>query len=149
MRVSNVPIGSLQPDPENARHHSARNIAAIKGSLAQFGQRRPLVVWENVVIAGNGTLTAAKELGWTDIAITRAPADWSYDQARAYALADNRTAELADWDSERLAEQLVELDSVGFEVSDWGFDALTPPTDPEIVEDYPGGVTCPTCGRTM
>ena len=146
MQLFNVPIASLLADPENARKHSTKNIAAIKGSLSTFGQQRPLVVWDNVVIAGNGTLAAAKELGWTHIAISRVPFDWTYDQARAYALADNRTAELAEWDAERLADQLIELDAVGYEVSDWGFDALTPPLDPEPLPDYSRGPVCPTCG---
>ncbi len=141
MKVETVPITSIQQDPENARKHSLRNLEAIAGSLAAFGQRRPLVVWDGYVIAGNGTLEAAKSLGWTQIDITRVPPDWTHEQARAYALADNRTAELAEWDSEILANQLVELDSVGYEISDWGFEPLTPPTDPdegpEILPDPP------------
>jgi hypothetical protein len=115
-------------DPENARKHSKRNIEAIAGSLATFGQRRPLVVWDGIVIAGNGTLEAAKSIGWTQIEVTRVPADWTHEQARAYALADNRTSELADWDHEILADQLIELDSVGYEISDWGFEPLSPPS---------------------
>jgi len=130
MKVEKVKIKSLTKDPENARTHSEKNIQAIAGSLQAFGQRRPLVVWDNIVIAGNGTLEAAESIGWEEIEVTRVPPDWTPDQARAYALADNRTSELAEWDSDVLAEQLIELDAVGFDVSDWGFDALTPPTDP-------------------
>ncbi|HEY7825099.1 MAG TPA: ParB/Srx family N-terminal domain-containing protein [Acidimicrobiia bacterium] len=129
MKIETVKVESLTLDPENARKHSTKNLEAIAGSLNTFGQRRPLVVWDNIVIAGNGTLEAAKSLGWTSIEITRCPPDWTHEQARAYALADNRTAELAEWDSEILASQLVELDAVGYEISDYGFEALTPPTD--------------------
>lgn len=144
MKVEKVKIASLTMDPENARTHSERNINAIAGSLNAFGQRRPLVVWDNIVIAGNGTLEAAKSLGWTEIEITRCPPDWTSDQARAYALADNRTSELAEWDSDILAEQLIELDSVGFDVSEWGFDALEPPTDPgESDNPYTTAVNIP------
>lgn len=130
MKVEKVKVTSLTMDPENARKHSERNIKAIAGSLEAFGQRRPLVVWDNIVIAGNGTLEAAKSLGWDTIEITRVPADWDYNRARAYALADNRTAELAEWNADVLAEQLIELDSVGYEIEDWGFEPLEPPTDP-------------------
>jgi hypothetical protein len=126
--IETVPIASLTMDPENARKHSRRNLEAIAGSLSTFGQRRPLVVWDGIVIAGNGTLEAAQSLGWEKIGITRVPADWTHEQARAYALADNRTAELADWDHEILADQLIELDSVGYEISDWGFQPLSPPS---------------------
>lgn len=128
MKIETVPISSLILDPENARKHSKRNLEAIAGSLSTFGQRRPLVVWDGIVIAGNGTLEAAKSLGWDKIEITRVPPDWTHEQARAYALADNRTAELADWDHEILADQLIELDSVGYEISDWGFEPLAPPS---------------------
>lgn len=128
MKIESVAIKSLTLDPENARTHSQKNIDAIAGSLNTFGQRRPLVVWGDIVIAGNGTVEAAKSIGWEKIEITRVPADWSHDQARAYALADNRTAELAEWDSNLLADHLIDLDSTGFDVSDWGFVELQPPT---------------------
>lgn len=121
MKVEKVKIDSLSVDPENARKHSKRNIEAIAGSLDKFGQRRPLVVWDNIIIAGNGTVEAAKSLGWKDIEITRVPTEWTSDQARAYALADNRTAELADWDPEMLANQLIDLDSMGFDMTELGF----------------------------
>ena len=152
MKIETVPIKTLKLDPENARKHSQKNIDAIAGSLSTFGQRRPIVAWGHIVIAGNGTLEAAKSLGWEEIEVARVPQDWGHDQARAYALADNRTAELAEWDNDILANQLVELDSVGFEIGDWGFDPLTPPTDPEPLSDFPSydddmetQYKCPKC----
>ena len=153
MKVERVKLSSLSMDPENARVHSERNVKAIAGSLETFGQRKPVVVWNGTVIAGNGTLQAAKSLGWDEIDVTRVPADWSRDQARAYALADNRTAELAEWDAEILATQLVELDAVGYEIGDWGFESLTPPTGEgqdtthEIdIDEWKFAHTCPKCG---
>ncbi len=153
MKVEMVSVESLTPDPENARRHDDRNLDAIAGSLRAFGQRRPLVVYGSTVIAGNGTLQAAKTIGWTEVAITRVPRDWSLEQARAYALADNRTAELATWDTKVLADQLVDLDAVGWDVSEFGFEPLEPPTDPEPPSDFPtyGDDTptehrCPKCG---
>lgn len=130
MKVEMASIAALEPDPANARKHSARNVEAIAGSLRQFGQRRPLVVYGSTVIAGNGTLEAARSLGWTEIAVTRVPRDWDYNRARAYALADNRTSELAEWNSDALAEQLLELDANGWDVSEFGFTPLAPPTNP-------------------
>jgi hypothetical protein len=144
MKLETVPIKSLTMDPENARTHSQKNIEAIAGSLTTFGQRKPLVVWDNIVIAGNGTIEAAKSLGWEKVEITRVPSDWSHDQARAFALADNRTAELAEWDDSVLAEQLIELDAVGYNIGDWGFESLEPPTDPgEADNPYTATVNIP------
>lgn len=154
MKIESVKISSLMLDPENARKHSKKNLKAIAGSLNSFGQRRPLVVWDGIVIAGNGTLEAAKSLGWDTIEITRVPPDWTHEQARAYALADNRTAELAEWDAEILANQLIELDAVGYEISDYGFEPLQPPTEPDFRpddEEQPrldqrDPTACPSCG---
>lgn len=119
LAVETVEVGRLTPDPLNARRHTPRNLDAIRGSLARFGQRRPLVVTPDyVVVAGNGALAAARELGWTHVAVTVYPG--TEEEARAFALADNRTAELAEWDSLVLLESLeaVDLEGTGFDLDD-------------------------------
>jgi site-specific DNA-methyltransferase (adenine-specific) len=128
LRVETVNINSLTPDPANARRHDGKNLKAIASSLEKFGQRKPIVVTpDSIVVAGNGTLEAAKNLGWTEIAIARTPVGWSWEQIRAFALADNRTAELAEWDDKVLADQLLELDANGWELEELGFENLEPP----------------------
>jgi hypothetical protein len=133
MKVKAVKIDTLALDSDNARKHSDRNLLAIKESLSRFGQRKPIVVRGSKVLAGNGTLEAAKALGWTEIQIAEAPDDWDEDTAKAYALADNRTAELAEWDEVVLARQLLELQDVGWEIEHIGFDA--PEVSVESVTD--------------
>lgn len=143
MKIEKVKCESLRFDPNNARQHSDRNIETIQKSLTQFGQRKPIVVWKDTVIAGNGTLQAALALGWTDIEITRVPDDWTKDQITAYAVADNRTSDLASWDEEVLLDILADLD---------GHDLLAASgfTDQEIddlraiVEEAEPDVTHPT-----
>jgi hypothetical protein len=131
LQTETIKIESLISDPQNARLHSPTNISSIVGSLKTFGQRKPIVVTpDNVVVAGNGTLEAAKALGWTEISVTRTPRGWTWDQIKAFALADNRTAELAEWDVEVLKEQLLELDANGWAVEDFGFMQLQPPINP-------------------
>ena len=103
MKLETLRISDLVSDPNNARKHDEKNLEAIKGSLTQFGQRKPIVIQGSTVIAGNGTMEAAKQLGWETIEVVRVPDDWSADQAKAFALADNRTAELAAWDEQVLA----------------------------------------------
>lgn len=127
MKIESVPVELLTFDPANARKHDGKNIGAIAGSLDLFGQRKPIVVTgENVVVAGNGTLEAAKSLGWEKIDVVRVPDDWSADRVKAFALADNRTAELAVWDEQVMASQLLELESAGFELAQFGFEAVNP-----------------------
>ena len=117
-----ISITDLSLDPKNARKHSARNLEAIAASLEKFGQRKPIVVHRGVVLAGNGTLEAAKSLGWTEIEVAEVPEDWDNDTAKAYALADNRTAELAEWDESELAKQLLELQDADWDITELGFD---------------------------
>jgi site-specific DNA-methyltransferase (adenine-specific) len=134
MDIETVAIDSLDLDSRNARKHDAKNLKAIADSLEQFGQRKPIVVWGRTVVAGNGTMVAARSLGWTEISIARVPDDWSSDQVKAYALADNRSAELAEWDEQVLASQLLELQEAEFDVELLGFEL---PADElqDVVED--------------
>jgi len=121
MNILEVDISSLIPDPANARKHSEKNLAAIKGSLARFGQQKPIVVSEkNVVVAGNGTLEAAKSLGWTKIRILKTNLKGS--DLTAFGIADNRTGELAEWDPGNLSALLASLKEEDFDLGSIGFD---------------------------
>jgi site-specific DNA-methyltransferase (adenine-specific) len=122
MDIETVAIDELDLDSKNARKHDAKNLKAIADSLEQFGQRKPIVVWGKTVVAGNGTLAAARSLGWKQISIARVPDDWTADQVKAYALADNRSAELAVWDEQVLASQLLELQEAEFDIELLGFE---------------------------
>lgn len=111
MKVESVPIATLSQDPANARKHDDKNLEAIKASLRRFGQQKPIVVdSSNVVRAGNGTLAAATALGWDSINVVQT--DLQGSEATAYAIADNRTAELAEWDESVLAASLSSLADV-------------------------------------
>lgn len=123
MKIETRSISSLVLDPANARTHDAKNIAAIKGSLARFGQQKPIVITpKGVVIAGNGTLSAATELGWETIAVV--VTELSGSDLTAFGLADNRTAELAEWDPENLGALLKALSDEEFPLESIGFDPL-------------------------
>lgn len=108
-----TPVASLKPDPRNARTHDARNLDAITASLEQFGQVKPIIVQRatGIVVCGNGTLEAAKRLGWQKIAAVHQ--DLTDAEAKALAIADNRTAELAAWDEQVLGTSLRELEQSG------------------------------------
>jgi DNA modification methylase len=100
------PISKLSLLPGNPRRG---DVDAVKASLEKFGQRKPIVVRKSdqVVIAGNHTLQAAQALGWSEIAVV-----WVDDDdtmSKAFALADNRTAELGDYDEDALAALIGEV----------------------------------------
>jgi len=109
LRALARPLAELVADPQNARAHPEENMAALRASLKRFGQRKPIVVRRDtgVVVAGNGTLAVARELGWTHVAAS--VQDMDDKTAKAYALADNRTAELATWNPDVLSAQLKDL----------------------------------------
>lgn len=105
MQTKKMKLADLSQDPANARRHGKRNLEAIKASLRRFGQQTPIVVDKsNVVRKGNGTLEAAIDLGWEEIDVIQT--SLTSGDAIAYAIADNRTSELAEWDDEILAAQL-------------------------------------------
>lgn len=83
MKPKRLKVAELQQDPRNARLHSRRNLNDIKASLQAYGQQKPIVVnSEGVVIAGNGTLAAAAELGWRTIYAVQTALN--AEQAKAY-----------------------------------------------------------------
>ena len=95
-----IAIAKLKHDPLNARLHPEKNMHAIEDSLNVFGQMSPITVRKQnmTVMKGNGTLAAAKALGWTQIAASVIP--MTDLEATGYGVADNRTAELATWNIE-------------------------------------------------
>lgn len=125
MKIETIDIADLSHDPANLRKHSERNLDAIVASLRKFGQQHPIIInSQNIVMAGNGRLEAAKRLGWDKIQVVRSNLKGS--DATAFSIADNRTAELAEWDQTALAETLRALQSEDFEIESAGF------TDDEI-----------------
>jgi ParB family chromosome partitioning protein len=119
MKLTTTKITELSLDPSNVRKHSRRNLDAIKASLRKFGQQKPIVVdAKGIVLAGNGTLTAAQELGWTEIQIVRT--ELAGVEATAFAIADNRTAELAEWE-DTLNDVLKSLQDEGVDLADLGY----------------------------
>ncbi len=135
MQFESVAISSLVPDPANARKHSKKNLDAIKGSLAKFGQVKPIVVdGNNIVVAGNGTMAAAVSLGWDKLSIVRT--HLTGPDAIAFALADNRTAELAEWDLETMGPILQSLKDIDFDLGSIGFDETDlAKLTPEVVKE--------------
>lgn len=170
-----VAIGSLVPDPDNARTHPKENIEAITKSLRRFGQVEPIVVQKktNVVIGGNGRLEAmvamnaeAEKSGaappWQKV--RAAFVDVTEDERKALGVALNRTGDMAGWDNERLARLVLEIQASedralveALSLSQKELDAIagTLPDDlpddvdgaTEITEDIGGQDSrCPRCG---
>lgn len=117
-----VPIGSVLLDPANVNTHPAEQIEILKSVLREFGQRLPLITRAatGVLEAGEGRVLAARQLGWTHVAVL--PCDDDAIQAMRFALADNRAPRLSEIDDEALAEQLLALHQQGSDVAALGFE---------------------------
>lgn len=102
-------IDEAKLDPANENVHDDASIAAIAASLDRFGQRTPIVVNKKTgyIAKGNGTWLGARKLGWTKLAMVFVTDD--ANTHTGYRLADNRTAQLAHFDDERLAASIALL----------------------------------------
>ena len=134
-----VGIDSLQGLPGNPR---LGDVDAVAKSLERFGQRKPIVVRKDdgTIIAGNHTWQAAKKLGWKEIAVAYVGDDDT--TAQAYALADNRTAELGSYDEQALKDLIDKVAAVDPDLvrtSGWSDDAvkeLVDKIESELPKDF-------------
>ena len=124
LKTTVEPIGILIPDPDNAREHPERNREALVRSIQRFGIRKPVVAHEgsNIVYAGNETLRSAIELGIDELPVAWIPKKTPVEVCKAYALADNRTSSLAEWNLPQLEKIVAELEDIpDLELEDVGF----------------------------
>lgn len=122
MKVQEMRTDALIPYPNNPRQNEGA-VDAVANSIREFGFKVPIVVdRNNVIVAGHTRLKAAQKLGLETVPVVVAD-DLTDEQARAFRLADNKTAELAEWDEEKLFE---ELDGINLDMSEFGFDEIVP-----------------------
>src|SRR6266516_2196895 len=128
VRVQALALDQIKLDRRNSRTHSGKQIGQIANSIATFGFTHPLLVNEDgTLIAGEGRYKASQRLGLAKVpAIVLA--GLSPARQRALAIADNKIAENAGWDRERLAIEIPELagllEAEGLDVSILGFEAV-------------------------
>lgn len=114
-----IPIGDVIPYEHNPRKNKDA-VDKVAASLREFGFRQPIVVdKDNVIIAGHTRLLAAKKLKMKEVPVLVAD-DLTEEQVKAYRLADNKTAEFAEWDTDLLN---LELDGIlDIDMEQFGFD---------------------------
>lgn len=121
MKVEAKSIDDIKPYENNPRDNDDA-VDAVANSIKEFGWQQPIVVDnEGVIIAGHTRYKAAKKLGLKHVPVVVAD-NLTPDQVKAYRLADNKTAELADWDMDLLNDELDQIRNI--DMSDFGFDDL-------------------------
>jgi DNA modification methylase len=122
MHVALFNLDDIKPYDKNPRSND-QAVAAVAASIREFGFRQPIVIDErSEIVVGETRYKAARLLGLKQVpvhvAIGLTPA-----QLKAYRIADNKTAELAEWDHDRLVQELADLQELQFDIDVTGFSA--------------------------
>lgn len=129
MEYKHVLTSSLIPYERNPRRND-QAVDAVAASIREFGFKVPIVIdRDNVVVAGHTRLKAALKLGLETVPVIVAD-DLTPEQIKAFRLADNKTAELAEWDLDMLD---LELGDIEMDMEPFGFDLGG--EEPEPVEE--------------
>lgn len=111
-------VSELKLNEKNPRKND-NAVDTVAKSIKEFGFKNPLIIDKNnVVWCGNTRLKASKKLGLKTVPCIVAE-DLTEEQMRKYALLDNKTNEIAEWDLDLLSLELKDLDMSEFEL-DWG-----------------------------
>lgn len=116
-QIEYIKVKDLQLNPNNPRHNDEA-VKSVALSIQKYGFNNPLIVWNGVVYCGNTRLKAAQKLGLEEVPCIVVN-DLTEQQIREYALIDNKTNEIAEWDYDMLQEELDVLDLGEFDL-DWG-----------------------------
>lgn len=154
IKVTMRKLAELVPYENNPRDNS-KAVNAVAESIKEFGFKNPIIVDKgDVIVAGHTRYKAAEKLGLDEVPVIVAD-DLSDEQVKAFRLADNKTAELAEWNFELLDSELAEISEI--DMAAFGFNAIDLVDDYEneghVSSDEIGGggdeITCPNCGLTF
>ena len=119
MNIVYKEIGDLVPYKNNPRKNK-KAVEYVKNSIEEFGFKNPIIIdRNNVIVCGHTRYQAAKQLEYQTVPCIMAD-DLTDEQIKAFRIADNKTAEMAEWDDPRLTLEL--LDLTDFDMSKFGFD---------------------------
>ncbi|MCA9113118.1 MAG: ParB N-terminal domain-containing protein, partial [Planctomycetaceae bacterium] len=135
MKIELKNITDINPYPNNLRINDDA-VDAVVASIREFGFRQPIVVdTELVIVCGHTRYKAALKLGLKKVPVHIAK-DLTPEQIKAYRIADNKTAELAEWNYDLLPIELGELQALNYDMTLLGFDPddLAQLLDPGVTE---------------
>jgi DNA modification methylase len=120
MQIELRSIDLIKPYSTNPRHND-HAVDAVAASIREFGFRQPLVLdLESVIVVGETRWKAAKKLG-LEVVPVHVATGLTQAQCQAYRIADNKTAELADWNDDLLVKELMNLQQMNLDVDLLGF----------------------------
>lgn len=120
LSIKYIPVSDIKPYENNPRKNDSA-VPYVAESIKQFGFKNPVILSkDNVIIAGHTRLKAANELGIEEVPCIYAE-DLTDEQIKAFRLADNKVAEIAEWDFGKLEEELADID---IDMSEFGFETI-------------------------
>ena len=153
MQIVNIDINKIKPYEKNPRINEG-SIHYVMESIKKFGFKVPLTVDKDyVIITGHTRYEACKKLGFKEVPCIIVD-DLDENKIRAFRLADNKVAEKALWDYDKLKEELQSIENI--DMNSFGFDMVLDDIDWDNVEDLeedlyeePEGkmVECPYCNH--
>jgi len=121
MKIELRKLADIRPYENNPRINDDA-VDAVAASIREFGFKVPIVVdKDGVIVTGHTRLKAAEKLGMEKVPVIVAK-DLTPDQIRAYRIADNKTAELAEWNYDLLPIELGELQAADYDLGLLVFD---------------------------
>jgi ParB-like chromosome segregation protein Spo0J len=117
-----VPVGKIKPYPRNNKRHPDAQLDLLCKAIKAQGWRAPgtVSVQSGYIVRGHARYEAAKRLG-----LSAVPVDWqnyaSDTAERADRIADNRLSELAEWDMDKLQDELIDIDAANYDIEVTGF----------------------------
>lgn len=131
MELQYIRLSDLQMYDNNPRLNDDA-VPAVAESIKEFGFKVPIVIdSNNVIIAGHTRYKASKLLGLEEVPCIVAD-DLTEEQVKAFRLVDNKVAEIAEWDFDKLE---IELSSLDFDMKTFGFEDFDIENQPDIEED--------------
>jgi ParB-like chromosome segregation protein Spo0J len=153
MEIVYKPTDSLVMYDKNPRIND-RAIVPVANSIKEFGFKVPILLdKDNVIIAGHTRLKAAKSLGMKEVPCIMCE-DLTPEQVKAFRIIDNKTAEISNWNLEKLNEELgdihIDMEEFGFydiPVVDELGEYLKDHEEKPPKEKEPLRIQCPYCGE--
>ena len=140
MKIEKININDLKPYEKNSRTHPKKQIDLLVKNIEEFGYTNPVLIdKDNEIIAGHGRLEAIKRLKWIEVPCVRMES-LNKQQVKALRLADNKLAEMSEWDMDLVTEDLKELEGNLLDLTGFDKDLIIEPDEkddevPEVPEE--------------
>jgi len=160
LKIDVLPVDSIRPYERNSKKHGQRDLAAIYSSIDSFGFSDVIICDADLeIIAGHGRLIAAKQKGMMEVPVLICE-KLNKDQAKAYRIAHNRSANIAKYDNSVMTEELSALKLGGFDLEplkplqldkwiedplpEFNIESYKPPKPEELTKEDVPDITYPT-----